>query len=94
MRYLRYLGDKHTGGFERLFPHLYSTYWRRLKKLGEKAGVKVSPHVLRHSFGVELLDRGEDLRRITDLMGHTDMNTTMRYTTVKDKSKIDAVNKL
>jgi integrase/recombinase XerD len=94
MRYLRYLGDKHTGGFERLFPHSYSTYWRRLRKLGEKAGVKVSPHVLRHSFGVELLNRGEDLRRIADLMGHSDMNTTMRYTAVKDRSKIDAVNKL
>ena len=72
-RYLRYMGDKHAGGFEKLFPHSYSTYWRRLKKLGEKAGVKVSPHVLRHSFGCELLDRGEDLRRIADLMGHSDM---------------------
>jgi len=40
------------------------------------------------------LDRGEDLRRIADLMGHSDMNTTMRYTVVKEKSKIDAVNKL
>ena len=73
VRYLRYMGDKHAGGFERLFPSSYSTYWRRLKKLGEKAGVKVSPHVLRHSFGCELLDRGEDLRRIADLMGHSDM---------------------
>ena len=51
-RYLRYLGDENPNGFERLFPRSYSTYWRRLQHLGEQANVKVSPHVLRHSFGV------------------------------------------
>ena len=62
--------------------------------MGEQAKVEVSPHVLRHSFGVELIDKGENIRRVAELMGHSDMNTTMRYTAVKDKSKIDAVNKL
>lgn len=62
--------------------------------MGEQANVKVSPHVLRHSFGVELIDKGENIRRVAELMGHSDMNTTMRYTAVKDKSKIDAVNRL
>jgi integrase/recombinase XerD len=49
---------------------------------------------MRHSFGVELLDRGEDIRRIADLLGHSDLASTLRYTAVKDKSKIAAVNKL
>ena len=45
--------------------------------MGEQAKVEVSPHVLRHSFGVELIDRGEDIRRVAELKGHSDMNTTM-----------------
>jgi site-specific recombinase XerD len=93
-KYMIYLDAKNPDGFGRLFPRSYSTYWRRLQRLGEQSGVKVSPHVLRHSFGVELIDRGENIRRVAELMGHSDMNTTMRYTAVKDKSKIDAVNRL
>ena len=93
-KYMTYLDAKNPDGYRRLFPRSYSTYWRRLQHLGEQANVKVSPHVLRHSFGVELIDKGENIRRVAELMGHSDMNTTMRYTAVKDKSKVDAVNKL
>lgn len=89
----------HRGG-EWLFPgrgggHITArAMQKRLAELGRLAGVEVTPHRLRHTFCKMLVDAGESLDRVAMLAGHSNLNTTARYTrpSVQDLEK--AVEKL
>jgi site-specific recombinase XerD len=72
---------------ERGAPLTRQAAWRIIKEAGSKAGIEleVHPHMLKHSCGFYLANRGLDTRLIQDYMGHKQIQNTVRYTATNAK---------
>ena len=65
------------------------TLWRAVNELS--ADVKLHPHLLRHSFALDLLHSSKDVRLVAQALGHSDVRTTMRYTERRDEEVAQAL---
>ena len=58
--------------------------WKMLKTYGKKAGLedKITPHILRNSFAVHMVQNGADIKSLQELLGHEDISATQIYLSV------------
>jgi integrase len=85
-----------TGGPQQ---HVSTTFYQVVKDSGLNAGIqdrrrKICFHSLRHSFGSWLAMQGTSLYEIKELMGHSDIKMTERYSHLLPSVKRDAVNRM
>ena len=88
-RYMKSARAELIGGkeCEMLFPNCSGEsmsrqgFWKLLKQYVKQAGIEteITPHTLRHSFAAHLVENGADLHVVQEMMGHSDISTTMMY---------------
>ena len=92
----RYVLDMNIPASRPIFTLSSVWVWKLVKKYARMAGLpdKIHPHTFRHSFAIHLVRSGLDLRRVQQLLGHSNLNTTQVYLQFNDQDLREGYNKI
>lgn len=70
-------------------------FWKIIKTYATKSGMPegITPHTLRHSFAVHLLENGADIQAVQEMLGHSDISTTLVYVKMNNNRLKDIYSK-
>ncbi|MGJ0745505.1 tyrosine-type recombinase/integrase [Bacteroides thetaiotaomicron] len=96
---LSLIGEPPTGGTgdELIFPlPKYCSCLKALKRWVKRAGINkyITWHCARHSFAVNILNNGANIKTVASLLGHSSLKHTEKYTRAVDELKQQAINSL
>jgi len=90
----KYVSDIQFRDENYLFPLTTRHVWHLVKKYGRMVGLDVHPHTLRHSYAINMVRHGVDIRRVQLLLGHAGIQTTTFYLQFKDADLREVYNKV
>jgi integrase/recombinase XerD len=80
---------------EKVFKLKATTISNKITRLAQKAGLKgFHAHQLRHKFATDLLEKGDNIKVVQELLGHADLGTTQVYLSIVDQGLHDAISLL